>query len=302
MRQLTQSALPGDFLSAQGTHRYYCNEIAETCRMVARLIQREEQVFAIEASYEDGFESSCHTHSRGQISYVRTGMMTVITHRSTLIVPAGHALWIPARLSHRAVASSRVSMMSAYTAEDSWADLPADPAVFQASDLFEPLIKRLIARQLGRDEGQIYHALLLLLHQEVLSSRRLASAAPMPVDARLRRVCERVLRELRFPRSKEEMARIGNMSVRTMTRLFQAELNMTYSEWVQQALILSAVGRLMRGHPVAHVAYDLGYASPSAFAAMFRRRLGRSPSDFTFARGLWCTDRHIDVDRRHQSH
>lgn len=280
MQHVVQSTLPRNMLTAQGTHRYYSSDMAETCTLVARLIKSSEPVVAIETVYRDGFESSCHSHDRGQISYVREGMMSLITRSSTLIVPSGHAIWIPPHQTHQAIAHGHVCILSAYAAEKSWTGLPDEFTVFQVSDLFEPLIKRAITRQLSGNEGPIYDALLLLLHEEVLESRRLASATPMPLDPRLRRVCECVLHEPSFPRSKEVMARLGNMSVRTMTRLFRAELNMTYSQWAQQALIVSAVGRLMRGHPVAHVAFDLGYASPSAFAAMFRRRLGRSPSDF----------------------
>ena len=42
--------------------------------------------------------------------------------------------------------------------------------------------------------------------------------------------------------------------------------------------------RLARGERVLDVALDLGYESPSAFAAMFRKALGEPPSAFA-ARG-----------------
>lgn len=58
----------------------------------------------------------------------------------------------------------------------------------------------------------------------------------------------------------------------------------TASIWRQQARLLAAMERLARGERVLDVALDLGYDSPSAFAAMFRKALGEPPSAFA-ARG-----------------
>ena len=43
---------------------------------------------------------------------------------------------------------------------------------------------------------------------------------------------------------------------------------------------LEALPRLASGETVTNVALDLGYDSPSAFTAMFRRILGASPRDY----------------------
>jgi AraC-like DNA-binding protein len=44
--------------------------------------------------------------------------------------------------------------------------------------------------------------------------------------------------------------------------------------------LLTALSRLAAESPIATVALDLGYESPSAFTAMFKRALGRPPSEF----------------------
>jgi AraC-like DNA-binding protein len=122
-------------------------------------------------------------------------------------------------------------------------------------------------------------ALLVILYEEVRVARRFDVVAPMPRDPRLYRVCEAVLREPTISYSKEQLARIGHMSCRTMTRLFRSELQMTYSEWIQLTLGIFAMMQLCNGQPVFQVAADLGYASPSAFTATFRRRFGFCPSE-----------------------
>jgi AraC-like DNA-binding protein len=43
---------------------------------------------------------------------------------------------------------------------------------------------------------------------------------------------------------------------------------------------LIALPRLAAGEAVTSIAVDLGYDSPAAFATMFKRRLGISPSHY----------------------
>jgi AraC-like DNA-binding protein len=37
---------------------------------------------------------------------------------------------------------------------------------------------------------------------------------------------------------------------------------------------------LAAGEPVATIAYDLGYSSPSAFISLFRRSFGHTPASY----------------------
>jgi len=55
---------------------------------------------------------------------------------------------------------------------------------------------------------------------------------------------------------------------------------MTFVEWRHKLRLLNAIERLAQGQSVTQVALDLGYLSISAFIAMFRRRLGVTPSYF----------------------
>jgi AraC-like DNA-binding protein len=45
-------------------------------------------------------------------------------------------------------------------------------------------------------------------------------------------------------------------------------------------IIADALVRLARGQDVASVSRGIGYASASAFAAMFRKALGKTPRDY----------------------
>ena len=69
-------------------------------------------------------------------------------------------------------------------------------------------------------------------------------------------------------------------SERTLARRFVAETGMTFGHWRERLRLMAAIPKLVDGQPVTRVALDLGYRSPSAFIAMFRRNLGTTPIGF----------------------
>jgi AraC-like DNA-binding protein len=89
--------------------------------------------------------------------------------------------------------------------------------------------------------------------------------------------------ELRAPSERatlaEWAAEVG-ASERTMARLFRDQLGTSYQQWRQQVVLAHALPMLARGMSVSHVAASSGYASDSAFTAMFKAAMGEPPSRF----------------------
>jgi AraC-like DNA-binding protein len=50
--------------------------------------------------------------------------------------------------------------------------------------------------------------------------------------------------------------------------------------WRQQVRLMEALTRLGAGASITSIALELGYDSPSAFTAMFRRAVGCSPKEY----------------------
>jgi AraC-like DNA-binding protein len=103
---------------------------------------------------------------------------------------------------------------------------------------------------------------------------------PHPRDVRLKRIAEALLADPADGRALEDWARDAGASARTLARLFVKETGMTFGAWRERLRLTAAVARLGEGEPVTAVAYDLGYQSPSAFIAMFRRSLGDTPGRY----------------------
>jgi AraC-like DNA-binding protein len=78
-------------------------------------------------------------------------------------------------------------------------------------------------------------------------------------------------------------AAAAQVTVAKPARHVQAKTGLSFGAWHQRLRLTEALARLRAGIPVTTVAQDLGYDSPSAFSAVFRRALGRAPSRY-FAR------------------
>src|SRR5699024_7100570 len=103
---------------------------------------------------------------------------------------------------------------------------------------------------------------------------------PMPNDRRLKRLVETMLDDPSVRLSMEEWgARLGASS-RTLARLFQRETGMSFGRWRQQLHVGLALQGLASGETVTSAAINLGYESPSAFIAMFKRMVGTTPARY----------------------
>ena len=63
-----------------------------------------------------------------------------------------------------------------------------------------------------------------------------------------------------------------------LARLFRDELGMGFQRWRQQVVLAHAMPMLARGVSVGRVAQASGYASESAFSAMFKSAMGLPPT------------------------
>ena len=102
----------------------------------------------------------------------------------------------------------------------------------------------------------------------------------MPSDARLVPISEALQLNLGDPSTMADWAQRLSVDAKTIQRLFVKETGMTFGQWRQQARLLRALELLASGDKVIDVALALGYESPSAFASMFRKQLGQTPSAF----------------------
>lgn len=81
--------------------------------------------------------------------------------------------------------------------------------------------------------------------------------------------------------SIETMAARVSLSPRTFLRHFQKATGLRPTDYLQQVRIMKARDALeLTGRPIDAIAWEVGYADPSAFRKIFRKIMGVTPSQY----------------------
>ncbi|WP_038345002.1 AraC family transcriptional regulator [Acinetobacter sp. A47] len=236
-------------------------------------------VMATGNDYPDGFLLPSHRHRRGQCLYAITGVLTVITHTGSWVVPPKRALWIPAGIDHEVHMGGITKTRSAYILPDiaSKAGLPSYCAVINVSPLLHELLSSAVDLPAEYELGGRDDYLMQLIIAEIALMPELPLNAPLPQEPRLAALCLQLLKAPSLENDLDQIAAQIGMSRRNFTRIFRQQTGMSFSHWRQQACLLNALTRMELGQPVTQVAMELGYSSSSAFTAAFKRALGAAP-------------------------
>ncbi len=237
-------------------------------------------VAAMAKSFEDGHLIAAHRHDRAQLVYAVSGVMTIDAAAGTWLVPPDRALWIPAGVLHEIRVSGRLDMRTLYLRADASAHLPDDCVVLAVTPLLRELVVRATQLPALYPEDGPAGSLMNLILAEIRELQALPLHLPIPRDRRLARLCNLVRADLAANRTRDDYATVVGISPRSLSRLFRSELGVGFASWRRRARLLSALARLQSGESITSVALGLGYESPSAFTAMFKRELGMLPSRY----------------------
>ena len=232
-------------------------------------------------------ETGWHQHLRGQIFCIENGLVHVRTAQGSWLLPPHRAGWVPPGMLHMASISGVMSGWNVLVAPEVARTLPRQPCVVGVSELLRALVRRAVAWSGQEALTPAQRRLTAVLLDELRAAPREPLHLPMPTDRRLLRIAEAVLRAPGDARTLDAWAVWAGLSPRSLSRLCQAELGMSFARWRQQAGLVHALESLARGESVASVSDALGYATPSNFIAMFRRAFGESPARYFMNRTEW---------------
>jgi AraC-like DNA-binding protein/quercetin dioxygenase-like cupin family protein len=253
---------------------------ANAARYAGHLQTIERPVAAMTATYPNESTSTRHAHRRDQFILQITGVTAMMTERGHFVVPPGHGLWIPAGVVHQSRAWGEVEAQTIYVTPDRAREASDTCRLIRASSLVEALMDEAVRMpeiydQTGRD-GKLVEFLLT----EIARMPEVTLHVQVPPDPRLAAICKAVLGDPSSALTLDDWADKCSLSRRTLTRLFRRETGQSFSAWRQRVRLLEALARLGAGEAVTCVALDVGYDSPSAFAAMFKRELGAAPRQY----------------------
>lgn len=239
----------------------------------------DRAVLAIGTDYPHHHLLPMHRHRRAQVLYGATGIMQVDTAGGTWTVPTQRAVLIPPETDHQ-VLMEGVSTRSLYIEPVVAPWFPARCQVVEVSTLLRELLLAAVDLPAAYDQRGRDGALVDLVLHEIRSVTPLPFDLPMPVDETLRRRCQAFLAAPGIHETPHQWATALAVSTRTFNRLFCTQTGLTFQQWRQRACVLHAIRLLSAGMTVTRVAAALGYETPAAFAAMFGRQAGATPSSF----------------------
>jgi AraC-like DNA-binding protein len=209
-----------------------------------------------------------HEHNSGQLTYVIDGVVVLHLIGSSWIIPANYFLWIPAGVQHRGSPIGKCDTCFWRGPEKSAPNLPTRPCFLDVSP------ERVQFLRPFSTEREVSP-------KDVASLVENAEAVEFPLryprTREIRQIADQFVVAPSTTWDIETCWRQAGMPRRTFTRQFREETGVSLSSWVKRLKCMQARQLLQKGKPVKFISHSLGYSSPSAFIAMYRREMGRTP-------------------------
>ncbi len=222
-----------------------------------------------------------HSHrNKHQLIYAISGVMVVTSALNQWTVPPSRGIWMPCGQVHAIRCIGSVRMRSVFVRPDSLADMPAECRAVAISPLLSELIRAAVAiTQPNADDSREARVMRLIL-DELRILPTLPLHLPQPADPRIQAICATLQNDPGDASTLADWSTRLCLDEKTIQRLFHKGTGMTFGQWRQQARLLLALERIALGEKIIDIAVALGYESPSAFATMFKKQFGTTPSQF----------------------
>lgn len=193
-------------------------------------------------------------------------------------VPARHALWVPAGITHGVEVHADSIMLPVHVRVDAVVGTLASPQCISVDAELQTMLLALFQSQttVVKPPNTLDRTVLSMLVARIVPPCGL----PLPCSAAARAIAEHFRDSPSDSTPLSDLARAHHVSTRTVERAFLAETGRTAREWrLERRMDLAAT--LLRGFvssPV--VAARVGYQSCSAFRRAFKAAFGETPSEY----------------------
>lgn len=249
------------------------------------LIDRhEETIVVVHDKKERKFP--VHRHVKGQLTYVEGGIAYVHLADRTFVIPAGHYIWMPSGVQHRLQvrhAATAVRNLYFYHHDDAGNAFYNKMGIYPITRLLHEMIVFTNDYPAEVWPGSVEYRFLAALKGILPEVSRIALPFIVPTtqNERLRPVIDYISKNLSKPLTLAELSREFNMSQRSFSRLFQAELSISFLQYLKQRRIIRGIEMMLHTRAnLTQIAYETGYQSLSAFSATFQQVMNMRPSEF----------------------
>ena len=228
--------------------------------------------------FMDGYTVPLHSHERDQLLYAIKGIMRVRTEYEAWVVPSNVAVLIPAGIKHSVTMHGAVDMRTLYIDPTTIQDYQQTLCVLTVSNLLRKLILELSNEAIEYEKESRAGSIARLIEHEISRAKDLPLHVKLPKDDRLQKVCLALLNDPSDSRTLDAWAEIAGASTRTLARLFESDLDLSFNKWRQRVRFQNALEALSTGCRISEISRQCGYRSPSAFSSAFHKVMNMPPS------------------------
>jgi len=221
-----------------------------------------------------------HRHPWGEFVYSFSGIMEVKLANRQYLVPSQYGLWLPPNVEHQGLNRYEATHCSLYLDATLCGQMPETTCALEVSTLVKAMLEHLRQTHTYLPYSEAQNRLLAVLVDQLYGATTLGSYLPTSTDPLLSKVLGWLETDPSCNASFAVLAKRAHTTERTLIRRAQRDLGISLSEWRQRLRVVRAMPMLEAGGKVENIAHDLGYASASAFIAMFRRLTGATPDEY----------------------
>ncbi|MCW2516908.1 MAG: AraC family transcriptional regulator [Mycobacterium sp.] len=275
--------VPSDFVTVSAPSDRGLTEAAKLARPVIEL-RRGGRALAGSYLYEgDGLITGWHSHEVHQIEYAMHGVVEVETDSAHYLLPPQQAAWIPVGLEHQAVMNPDVKTVAVMFDPGLISDADGRARIIAVSPLVREMMIYALRWPIDRADGDaVSDGFFRTLAQ--LVSEALDHEAPLSLPTTAHPIVAAALAYTKAHLDSvtaEDVSRAVSVSERTLRRLFQDTLGLSWRTYLLHARMMRAMALLAgRGQSVQATSSAVGFENLSSFTRCFTQFCGETPSTY----------------------
>lgn len=225
-----------------------------------------------------------HQHNKAQLLLVFGGIAYLQTDEKDFYIPSNHYIWIPKNYPHNLMFNTQdLYIINIYFPGKNSGEFYSELGIYPVSKLLYEMLS-FSEKWHGEYFKGSWEFEFLTTMRNVLSKENLKKFSiqlPTTDDPRLQAIVGPLRSRLNENLTLEGTAKQWGMSVRSLTRLLQTKLHITFIQYVKMLRIIRAMELIKDSNlNMTEIAYEIGYSNISAFSNNFHQLTNMRPTEF----------------------
>ena len=251
-------------------------------QLINSVDQHPDSILVVRQQTEQRLPS--HQHDKAQLLLVFGGIAYLQTGEKDFYIPSNHYIWIPENYPHNLMFNTQdLYIINIYFPEERAGNFYEELGIYPVSKLLAEMLSFSEKWQgdycKGSWEFEFLSTLKGILSKENL--KKFSIQLPTTDDQRLNAIIDSFRNRLNENLSLDIIAQQSGMSVRSLTRLFQTKLHITFVQYLKMLRIIKAMELINDTDlNMTEIAYEIGYSNISAFSNNFYLLTNMRPTEF----------------------